>query len=99
MDAHVLCLPQRGRGTTLAVDEEKTYGKLAIIKIRNDHNTSSVRRDIIYSTPKPSAHVCHLLQGEGSRLGVALFSLPPGGRGTTKWWKEPARLYLALALS
>ena len=21
-----------------------------------------------------------------------LYSLPPGGRGTTKWWKEPAEL-------
>ena len=36
-------LPQRGRGTALAVDEEKVSGKLAIIKIRNDHNPSSVR--------------------------------------------------------
>ena len=77
MSAHVLCLPLRGRGTALAVDEEKTYGKLAIIKIRNDHNTSSVRRDIIDPTPKPSAHVCHLPQGEGFYLGAAA-SLPKG---------------------
>ena len=76
--AHVLCLPQRGRGTALAVDEEKVDGKLAIIKIRNDHNTSSVRRDIIYPTPKPSSHVCHLPQGEGSHLSVA--ASPPKGK-------------------
>ena len=55
-----------GKGDRLkTVDEEKVGGKLTIIKIRNDHNTSSVRRDIIDPTPKPSSHVCHLLQGEG----------------------------------
>ena len=60
VDVALFSLPQRGRGTALAVDEEKVSVKLAIIKIRNDHNTSSVRRDIIYPAPKPSAHVCHL---------------------------------------
>ena len=52
-------------------------GKLATIKIRNDHNTSSVRRDIIDPTPKPSSHVCHLPQGEGFCLDGAT-SLPRG---------------------
>ena len=61
-----------GKGDRLkTVDEEEVSGKLTIIKIRNDHNTSSVRRDIIDPTSKPSAHVCHLPQGEGFRLGVA----------------------------
>ena len=71
MGVALFSLPQRGRGTALAVDEEKAYGKLAIIKIRNDHTTSSVRRDILYPTSNPSAHVCHLPQGEGFRLGVS----------------------------
>ena len=81
MGAHILCLPQRGRGTALAVDEEKVYGKLATIKIRNDHNTSSVRRDIIHSNSKLPAHVCHLLQGEGSHLSVARSMPSPAGEG------------------
>ena len=77
MGVALFSLPQRGRGTALAVDEEKVYGKLTINKIRIAHNTSSVRRDIIYPTPKPSAHVCHLPQGEGFCLDVAA-SLPKG---------------------
>ena len=86
LGAHVLCLPQRGRGTAIAVDEEKVDGKLAIIKIRNDHNTSSVRRDIIYPTPKPSAHVCHLPQGEGLYLGFS--STLPKGKAFV-WVSQP----------
>ena len=77
LGAHVLCLPQRGRGTALAVDEEKVSGKLTTNKIRIEPNTSSVRRDIIDLTPKPSSHVCHLPQGEGLYLGFSS-SLPRG---------------------
>ena len=70
--SHVLCLPLRGKGDRLkTVDEEKVSGKLATIKIRNDHNTSSVGRDIIDSTQlQDSLVILH------KNRGKSLLNLP-----------------------
>ena len=52
--------PAGGRGTALAVDEEKVRVKLTTNKIRTEPNTSSVRRDIIDPTPSrvPTSATC-----------------------------------------
>ena len=81
------------------MDEEKVYGKLTTNKIRIEPNTSSVRRDIIDPNPSQVHTSATFSKGKAFVWVSHVLCLPPGGRGTTKWWKEPARLYLALALS